>query len=501
MNAVIYARFSSHAQNEQSIEGQKRICYEYAEREGYTVVGEYIDRALTGRSDDRPDFQRMIADAKKKAFDFVIVYKLDRFARNRYDSAVYKHKLKQCGVKVLSAMENIGDNPESIILEAVLEASAEYYSVDLSQKIKRGRRESASKGKFIGGTVPLGYKTIGGKLVIDEQKAPAIKYAFEKYAAGVSKKKIVEALNARGYRNNNGKPFGYTAFTSAFKCKKYIGILSQGGIVVEGSCPALIDKATFDKVQERLAQNKRSGAKNKATIEYMLSGKIYCGNCGSRIYGVNARGRNGMFYYYTCGARKKDHTCNKAHEKKDFVEWYVVEQTVQYVLTQPRIETIAAAVVAQYDSEFNNDKIKELERRIAKLDRNIGKYTEMLLEVPKAARSKIYENIENFDTQKTDLEIDLSKLRIANKIRYTENEIVAWLRQFCNGDPMDQEFRKRIIDVFINNVYLYDDRVVIFYNIRDGKQISYIDMLNATDENTANIDGASDSNIKFDGGA
>ena len=133
-NAVIYARFSSHAQNEQSIEGQLRICYEYAKREGLSVIEEYIDRALTGRSDDRPDFQRMISDARKKAFQYVIVYKLDRFTRNRYDSAIYKHKLKQCGVKVLSATENIGDNPESIILEAVLEASAEYYSVDLSKK-------------------------------------------------------------------------------------------------------------------------------------------------------------------------------------------------------------------------------------------------------------------------------------------------------------------------------------------------------------------------------
>ena len=126
-NAVIYARYSSHSQTEQSIEGQLRVCHEYAQREGFTIVGEYIDRAISGKTDDRPDFQRMISDSRKRAFQYVIVYKLDRFARNRYDSAVYKHKLKQNGVKVVSAMENIGDNPESIILEAVLEASAEYY--------------------------------------------------------------------------------------------------------------------------------------------------------------------------------------------------------------------------------------------------------------------------------------------------------------------------------------------------------------------------------------
>ena len=173
-NAVIYARYSSHRQDEQSIEGQLHVCHEYAKRQGFTVVGEYIDRAISGRSDDRPQFQQMIDDSRKKAWQYVIVYKLDRFARNRYDSAIYKHKLKQNGVKLLSAMEQIGDNPESIILEAVLEASAEYYSLELAQKVRRGRRESAAKGKFVGGGVPLGYRSENGYLVLDESRAPYV---------------------------------------------------------------------------------------------------------------------------------------------------------------------------------------------------------------------------------------------------------------------------------------------------------------------------------------
>lgn len=483
MNAVIYARFSSHSQTEQSIEGQLHVCHEYADREGYTIVGEYIDRALTGRSDDRPDFQRMIADAKKKAFQYVIVYKLDRFARNRYDSAIYKHKLKQCGVKVLSAMENIGDNPESIILEAVLEASAEYYSVDLSQKIKRGRRESASKGKFIGGGIPIGYKTIGGELIIDEEKASIIRYAFEQYAAGVPKKQIIEELNARGLRNKAGKPYGYTAFQSALQCQKYVGVLEQSGIRIEGGCPALIDQETFDKVQERIATNRRQGGKNKAHVEYLLSGKVYCGPCGASMIGISGKGRHGeSHYYYSCSARRRTHECKKKHEKKDFIEWYICEQTVQYVLTPERMQKIASAVVAQYDSEFNDDKIKALERRIEKIDRDIDKLTDMLLDVPKSGRSKIYAKMEKADLQKADLEIDLSKLRIANKIRYTEEDIVVWLKLFCEGDLFDMEFRRRIIDTFVNCIYLYDDRVIVFYNIRGGKQVSYIDMLEATSD-------------------
>lgn len=481
-NAVIYARYSSHSQTEQSIEGQLRVCHEYAQREGFTIVGEYIDRAISGKTDDRPDFQRMISDSRKRAFQYVIVYKLDRFARNRYDSAIYKHKLKQNGVKVISAMENIGDNPESIILEAVLEASAEYYSLELAQKIKRGMRESALKGQFCGGGIPFGYKSAGGRLVIDEAKAPFVKKAFEQYAAGVPKKQIIEELNAAGLRNRNGKPFGNTALQVALQSEKYIGILRWNDIVIENGCPALIDRETFDKVQERIKKNKREGGKNKAKIEYLLTGKAFCGYCGETITGVSGTGRHGdIHYYYCCRNRRLRKGCKKAHEKKDFLEWYVVEQTVLYVLTPGRMQEIAAAVVAQYDSEFNSGKVKELERQIAKLDRDIDKYTEMLLDAPKSARPRIYEKIETADMQKADLEIDLSKLHIANKIRYTEAEIVAWLKLFCKGDLFDMEFRRRIIDTFINSVYLYDDRVVVFYNIRGGKQVSYIDMLDATE--------------------
>lgn len=494
MDAVIYARFSSHSQREESIEGQLRVCYEYAKREGLTIVGEYIDRALSGRSDDRPDFQRMIKDSGKRVFERVIVYRLDRFARNRYDSAIYKYKLKQNGVRVLSAMENIGDNPESVILEAVLEASAEYYSLELSQKIKRGRHESASKGQFVGGGIPTGYKSIGKQLVLDEQKAPIMRYAFEQYANGVPKKDIIAELNARGLRNSNGKPYGASAFQKALRSEKYIGVLRQGDVVIEGGCPALIDKDTFDKVQERLDMNRHTGAKNKAKVDYLLSGKLFCGPCGAVMVGVSGRGRHGgEHHYYSCGERRRNKTCKKAHEKKGFVEWYIVEQTVEYVLTPSRIDYIAESVVAQYDNEFNDTRISDLEKRIAKIDRDIDKAVDASLEAPtKAARAKFFDRMEQLELQKTDLEIDLSKLRIANGIRFTVDDIKKWLRNFCHGDPMDEDFRKRIIDVFVNSVYLYDDRMVVFYNIKGGKQINYFEMQQATED----VDLPDDSGVE-----
>ena len=169
-------------------------------------------------------------------------------------------------------------------------------------------------------------------------------------------------------------------------------------------------------------------------------------------------------------------------EKKDFLEWYIVEQTVNYVLTPERMELIAKSVVAEYENEFNDDKIKQLERQAAKLEQDINKYTESLLELPKSSWASIGQKIETATMQKNDIEIDLAKLRVANKIRYTEKEVTAWLKLFCKGDLFDMDFRRRIIDVFINSIFLYDDRIIIFYNIRGGKQVSYIDMLDATKE-------------------
>ena len=484
--AVIYARYSSHRQDEQSIEGQLHVCHEYAKRNGYTIVGEYIDRAISGRSDDRPLFQQMIDDSRKKVFRYVIVYKLDRFARNRYDSAIYKHKLKQNGVKLLSAMEQIGDNPESIILEAVLEASAEYYSLELAQKVRRGRIESAGKGKFVGGSIPLGYRSENGYLVLDEQRAPYVRQMFEQYADGVSKRDIIDDLNRRGFRNRQGKPLDHNAIHRVLRSEKYVGVLEQSGVRVEGGCPAIIDRDTWERVQARLDLMHRCGAKSppSAEVEYLLTGKVFCGLCGKSMHGVSGTGKTGnTWYYYQCtGRRKHRNGCTKKHEKKDFLEWYVVEQTVAYILAPERVRKIAAAVVAEYEKEFGGDSVKQLEDQIAGVGREIEKYIDAVVDLPKSARSSLYDKIQRLTDEKEALEVDLAKLRVANKIRLTEDEIVDWLRSFCKGDLFDMDFRRRIIDVLVNSVFVFDDKIIIYYNVRGGKQVSYVEMLESYGE-------------------
>ncbi len=482
--AVIYARYSSHGQTEQSIEGQLRDCYAFAEREGYAIVSEYIDRAISGTgADNRPDFQRMIGDAAKKQFAVIIVWKLDRFARNRYDSATYKMRLKKHGVKVVSATENISDNPEGIILEGMLESMAEYYSANLAQNVKRGQRESLLKGHYLGGSPPIGYKIVDKKLVIDENKVHIIRRVFEEYARGISKKEILAELTAKGITNTNGKPLTSSCFQHALKNEKYIGIYRFNGEEVPGGCPAIIDKKTFLTVQNRLAEHRKTGAASTAKTDYLLHGKAFCGNCGTRMVGEYGRGKGGgMFYYYSCGKRKRYHSCNKKSEKKGFLEWYVVEQTLEYVLNKQHIDFIAGRVVAAYNDEFSNKRIKECEKLIAKLDADINKLIDTIVVSPAKAAGRITEKIELLELQKNDLEVDLSRLKIANEIRYTKSQIVAWLKSFCDGDLMDEKFQRKIIDVFINSVYVYDDKIVIYYNIHGGKQVSYVDMLDSTEE-------------------
>ena len=474
---VIYARYSSTAQTEQSIEGQLSVCYDYAERNGFTVVGEYIDRAISGRSDDRPEFLRMMADAKKGGFSFVLVYKLDRFARNRYDSAIYKYQLKKCGVKVISAMEQIGDNPESILLEALLEASAEYYSVDLSQKVRRGRKESAKKGKYVDGGVPLGYKAVDGHLAIDEPRAEIVRIVFREYAAGTPLKDIVQELNEKGFRNRNGNEFSKSSFWRMLQNEKYLGILDQEGYRFENAHPAIVSRETFEKAQKRLESNRKHGARNKANSPYILSGKLFCGLCGAPMVGVSGTGKTGKtWYYYSCqGKRRKK--CSKRHEKKDFLEWYVCEQTMQYVLDPERVKLIASALIRLYESDFSESEIRALEKQIRSIETEINKILEMMIAVPEAARPSLNKKLEERCSVKESLEVDLAKLRIGKKVQLTENAIVRWLTSFCAGDLFDMSFRERLVDVFINSIYLFDDKVVIYYNIQDGEQVSWIDML------------------------
>jgi hypothetical protein len=314
-------------------------------------------------------------------------------------------------------------------------------------------------------------------MVFDPLTAPTVKWALEAYADGTPKKEIIEEITRRGLKNRNGKPFAASGLQNIFKNEKYFGVLEQYGVRIEGGCPAMITQETFDIIQNRLKVNAHRGAKNKAENEYLLSGKVFCGLCGSPMQGVSGTGKLGTTYnYYQCFKRRR-HECPKKHEKKGFLEWYVVEQTRDFVLTPERMERIAKGVIAEYQKEFDGAAVKKLESEINALYRKIKKITEIIIDLPKESAKSFIDELNILSAQKADMEIDLQKLKIASGIQYSEDDIKGWLKNFTIGDLLDPEFQRRLIDVFVNSVYVFDDKIVIYYNVHGAKQVSYLEMI------------------------
>lgn len=283
MKAIIYARYSSDNQREESIEGQIRECMEFAERNGITVFGTYIDRALSAKTDNRPEFQRMIKDSYRKLFDTVLVWKLDRFARNRYDSAYYKNILKKNGVKVISAKENISDGPEGVLLESMLEGWAEYYSVDLSEKIGRGLTENALKGKMNGGGLTFGYRMKDQRLEIDEATAPVVVEIFTRYADGERMTDIAKDLTRRGIRTSQGNKITLNVVHYLLKNRRYIGEYKFRDMVIHDAIPPIVSEELFNRVQEIMARNQKAPAMRKAEDDYILTTNVICANGQHKI--------------------------------------------------------------------------------------------------------------------------------------------------------------------------------------------------------------------------
>ena len=253
MNAVIYARYSSDSQREESIDGQLRECKAFAESNDITIVDTYIDRALSAKTDNRPDFQRMIKESAKGNFEMIIVWKLDRFARNRYDSAHYKSVLQKNGVKVVSATEKISQNSEGILLESLLEGMAEYYSAELSEKVTRGLKENALKCKYNGGTLPIGYSTDKNQnFVIDPLTAPAILDAFKHYAEGATMQQITDELNLKGVRTKKNTRITLNAVTRMLHNRRYIGEYRYSDIITPNGIPQIVPEDLFERVQEKM---------------------------------------------------------------------------------------------------------------------------------------------------------------------------------------------------------------------------------------------------------
>ena len=345
--AVIYARYSSDNQTEQSIEGQLHVCQDYAKSNDILILDTYIDRAMTGTNDNRPAFQKMIADSKRKEWDYVLVYKFDRFSRNKFETLKHKATLKENGVQLVSATEYLPDTPERIIMESIFEGYAEYYSAELSQKVKRGMRETRNKGNFQGGYLLYGYKLENKKIVIDEEQAEIIRFIYEQYSVGVYVKDIMESLNNRGILNK-GKPFARNTIYNILKNEKYSGVYRFKDEVYNNMFPQIVPTSTYEIVREKIDKN-RYGKQSTETI-YLLRNKIKCGYCGSSITAEGGTSRTGIKKrYYKCMGRKLGNGCKKSMQRKESLEEFVINATLSYLTDKSNLDNMTSILLKQQD--------------------------------------------------------------------------------------------------------------------------------------------------------
>ena len=493
MKAVIYARYSSDNQREESIEGQLRECTAYCQKNDITILRTYIDRAMSAKTDHRPDFQRMIKDSAKGLFDVVIVWKLDRFARNRYDSAHYKAQLRKYGVKVLSATENISEGPEGIILESMLEGMAEYYSAELSEKVIRGHTENALKCKYNGGTPTFGFIIDKDKYYqIDPHTAPVVLESFTRYDQGDTMKEIMEYMIESGITTVRGRKIDLNFIARMLKNRKYIGEYSYRHIVTPGGIPAVVPQDLFDRVQKRLEMNRKAPARHKAEDNYLLTTKLFCGTCGAMMVGESgtsaSKGRK--YHYYRCVNTKKNKSCGAKHKsvRKLPLENAVVNAVMAKVMDDSFVEYIADTVMDIQTRE--SSVLPALRKQLEETERGI---TNMLNAIQMGIfNTSTKERLDELEERKKEVELQIIQEEMKHPMLSRE-DVVWWICRFRSLDVSKLEERRRLVDSFVNAITIFDDYILITFNYKEGE--TRVDFADIESSDLSSVGGPKPSEI------
>lgn len=454
--AVIYARYSCDNQSEQSIEGQLHVCQEYAQRNNILILDTYIDRAMSGTNDNRPDFQRMLKDSGRREWDYVLVYKLDRFSRNKYETAIHKKTLRDNGVKVLSAMENIPDTPEGIILESLLEGMNQYYSAELAQKVSRGMKETRKKGLYQGGTLLYGYMLDGRKIVINQSEAEVVRYIYSEYSRGVYVRDIIKALDAQGI-TYKGKKFVKNSVYNILRNEKYSGVYKHGDEVVDNMYPQIVPPELFEKV--RAIVNKNKYGKRSLKADFLLLYKLKCGYCGQPINAESGTTRNGTrIYYYKCSSRKKKSgSCRKTMIRKEVLEELVLNEVIAQLKSPETMNYIICNLLKLQEEQTSANSVlnlllKEQKQVQISIDNIVNAIERGVVSKATAKRLK------ELEERQQELEVLIIKEQNKTCIQLSEQNMREFYETALRYEP------KMLINYLVKQIVLYDDKMEIYFN-------------------------------------
>lgn len=456
MRAAIYARYSSAGQRETSIEDQLRDCRAYCQKRNYEIVATYCDKAMTGTNDRRPEFQRMIYESGRGAFDVVVVWKMDRFSRNRYDNAVYRAKLQKNGVKLESAMETIPEGAEGIVLDSVLAGFAEYYSAALSENVKRGLYGSALKHQTLGqhffGLRPSADNTWEP----DPDTAPIVAEIFSRYAAGEATIDIIADLNERGYRTWTGQKLKKDFLRRIIRNEKYKGLYRYQDIC-DSCIEPIVSEELWEAANKMADRHRESPAAKKEEGGFLLYGKCFCGLCGKPMTSYAGTSATGKVYnYYHC-------TCGKKNEKKTELEDMVVETVAEAVLTPENIEQYITAFLQWQDAQPS--AVAVISQKLAEVSQKISNIVRVI--ESGIASDALIERLNALEAEKKELQSDQGKAALKEQ-RFTREDLLQFFEGVKNRDINDIGFRIYLIDTFLIAVFVNYDSLTVQLNIGGG---------------------------------
>ena len=493
--AVVYARFSSDNQRDESIDAQLRAINEYADKNNIKIVNQFIDRAKSATSDKRPEFQNMIkfCEADTTGISMVIVHKLDRFSRDKYDSAMYKQKLKVKGIRVVSVLENLDNSPESLILESVIEGMAQYYSANLAREVAKGQKENALKALHNGGDAPLGYDVAFDKTyLVNEEEAQAVKIIFDMYVNGYSYSNIIDKLNDLGYKTKRGNKFGKNSLHGILSNEKYTGVYvfnktqrkgingkrnghkqkSEDEIIkVEGGMPQIIGKDIFIQAQEMMQKRKKAPGSHKAITLYLLTGIIKCGECGHAMQGNKRKDKYGNDYIsYRCGCRKQKRDCKNKEIKREYLEEFVLTELEEHVLNDNAIPALSKELNERLKtkSNDNHEMLNNLRNKLDKVNKEIENILTAIMSG--IMNSMLKDKLDELEQVKLNLDLKINELSIESNsvesVYITEDQIrnmFGRFKEFVLTRNLPE--CKKFISDYVKEVVVYRDHVEVIFNV------------------------------------
>lgn len=472
-NAVIYARYSSHKQKDISIEDQLRICHNYAKENNLNVIEEYTDAAISGRNaDKRPSFMRMLSDSKQHLFEFVLVYSEDRFARNEYDAVNCEETLKQNGVELVSVTQPLPDGPERIIIKSLRRGMNEYYSAELAIKSTRGMENNASKGKSNGGAPTMGYKVTPDKhFCIDPDEAMIVRQIYQMYVEqNISIKDILKICDEKHWKSACGKEFKKDSIRRLLSNRKYIGDFSWNEVEYIDESLRIIDNETFEKAAEKLNINRKTGARMKATENYLLGGKVFCGECGEKFVGDSGKSTKQINYYYACKGRKqKKNGCKKKNLPKEPFEEAVMKFIVETFLTDEAIGAISTMAADLANKEAEEKCMLHLyEKELVAAEKKLQKAVDYILTHDDS--EVMHDTLVESETRVKELKQVIIKERESYMPVYAD-DVAGWLRSYRTGNLKDINYCQNLVDMLVNKIVVYDpepgseySKIIIYFN-------------------------------------